>query len=86
MKSNLMIRLIALMILIPIALAHFSGQIDLTQPSWLWLTLFAGINALQASFTGWCPATKFIGNKKSNACCNDGSQCCEPETKDPFKK
>lgn len=66
-----MIRLIAIMILVPITLAHFMGQIDLTQPSWLWLTLFAGVNALQASFTGFCPANKIFGSKNnSEACCN----------------
>ncbi len=67
-----MIRLIAIMILVPMALAHFTGQIDLTQPSWLWLTLFAGANALQASFTGFCPATKVFGkNDSSESCCNN---------------
>lgn len=25
-------------------------------PAWLWLTVFAGANLLQASFTGFCPA------------------------------
>ena len=25
-------------------------------PAWLWLTAFAGLNLLQASFTGFCPA------------------------------
>lgn len=24
--------------------------------AWLWLTAFVGLNLLQASFTGWCPA------------------------------
>jgi len=74
MKSNIMIRLIALMILIPITLAHFTGQVDLTQPTWLWLTLFAGANALQASFTGFCPATKLFGNKE-NSC--DSEKCSD---------
>ncbi|MFO1033662.1 MAG: DUF2892 domain-containing protein [Hyphomicrobiales bacterium] len=32
------------------ALAHF------VSPYWLLLTAFAGLNMLQASFTGWCPA------------------------------
>ncbi|MCF6254398.1 MAG: DUF2892 domain-containing protein [Thiomicrorhabdus sp.] len=71
MKSNIMIRLIAIMILVPITLAHFTGQVDLTQPTWLWLTLFAGANALQASFTGFCPATKLFGKKDdTEASCN----------------
>lgn len=42
-------------ILISLALSHSSGQIDLSQPTWLWLTLFVGLNLLQSSFTGFCP-------------------------------
>ncbi len=68
MKSNIMIRLIAIMILVPITLAHFMGQVDLTQPTWLWLTLFAGVNALQASFTGFCPAAKIFDKGTSKSC------------------
>ena len=30
--------------------AHFIN------PSWIYLTMFAGANLLQASFTGFCPA------------------------------
>ncbi len=25
-------------------------------PAWLWLTVFVGLNMLQAAFTGFCPA------------------------------
>lgn len=28
----------------------------LWSPGWLWLTALVGVNLLQASFTGWCPA------------------------------
>jgi hypothetical protein len=28
----------------------------LFSPLWLWLTAFAGVNMIQASFTGFCPA------------------------------
>jgi hypothetical protein len=81
MKGNIMMRLIALMILIPAALAHLSGQIDFTQPTWLWLTMAAGLNALQASFTGWCPATTLFGKDKiTGQCCASDTtgSCCEP--------
>jgi hypothetical protein len=37
-------------VLVSIALAHF------VHPAWIWLTVFAGANMLQASFTGFCPA------------------------------
>ncbi len=83
MKGNIMMRLIALMILVPAALAHFSGQIDLTEPTWLWLTIFAGLNALQSTFTDWCPATGIFGkDKNSGQCCvsDTTGTCCAPET------
>jgi Protein of unknown function (DUF2892) len=39
-------------------------------PYWLLLTAFAGLNMLQAAFTGFCPAAlvfKKIGLKEGNA-------------------
>ena len=38
------------MILASAALAHF------VSPRWLWFTVFIGVNMLQASVTGFCPA------------------------------
>ena len=38
------------MVLLSIALAHF------VSPWWLLLTAFVGLNLLQSSFTGFCPA------------------------------
>ncbi len=38
------------MILASLALAHF------VSPRWLWLTAFVGLNLVQASITGFCPA------------------------------
>ena len=38
------------MILVSVALAHFVA------PGWLLLTAFIGLNLLQVSFTGFCPA------------------------------
>jgi len=40
--------------------AHFTGQIDLTQMSWLWLTFFVGANLFQMGFPGFCPATELL--------------------------
>jgi hypothetical protein len=37
-------------VLASLALAHF------VSPWWLALTIFAGLNAIQAAFTGFCPA------------------------------
>jgi len=61
------------MIMLSLALAHFTGQINLGQMSWLWFTTFVGANLLQMGFTGFCPAAKFfkaLGLKDSG-----GSAC-----------
>jgi hypothetical protein len=53
-----------LVVLASLALAHF------VSPYWLLLTAFAGLNLLQASFTGFCPAAmvfKALGIKSGNA-------------------
>ena len=42
------------MILISVALAHF------VSPWWLLLTAFVGLNLLQSSFTGFCPAAMIL--------------------------
>ena len=42
------------MILISVALAHF------VSPLWLLLTAFVGLNLLQSSFTGFCPAAMIL--------------------------
>ncbi len=39
-----------LMVLVSLALTHW------VHPGWAWLTVFIGLNLLQASMTGFCPA------------------------------
>ncbi len=61
-----------LMMLASLAAAHFSGQINLSHLSWLWLTAFVGANLFQMGFTGFCPAAslfKAIGIKEANGKC-----------------
>ena len=89
MKGNIMIRMISLMIIVPVFLAHFAGQIDLFQPTWLWLTLFAGVNALQATFTGWCPVSRFIQkDPETGACCisDTSGTCCSGDSESSSTK
>jgi Inner membrane protein YgaP-like, transmembrane domain len=60
------------------AVLAFAGFVTLSSvalatfvhPAWSWLTVFAGANMLQASFTGFCPAAmafKAIGVKPGTA-------------------
>jgi len=39
-----------LMVLVSVALTHW------VHPAWVWLTVFVGLNLIQASMTGFCPA------------------------------
>ena len=39
-----------LMVLLSLALTRWA------HPGWVWLTVFVGLNLLQASITGFCPA------------------------------
>ena len=39
-----------IMVLASLVLAHY------VSPMWLWLTAFVGLNLLQSSITGFCPA------------------------------
>ena len=49
-----------LFIIISLVLARFTGQIDITKMSWLWLTAFVGANLTQAGITGFCTMTKIF--------------------------
>jgi len=42
-------------IMLSLALAHFSGSVDMTELSWLWFTAFVGFNLFQSGFTRFCP-------------------------------
>lgn len=73
MKSNLMVRLMTLMILVGIGLAHFFGQTDLLSFNWLWLAILPAFMGLQATFTGICPAALIGKLSKTGECCPGGS-------------
>lgn len=55
MNVTRMIRIIAgLFIMLSIAMAHYSGQIDFAQTKWLWFTAFVGANLFQSGITKFC--------------------------------
>ena len=56
MTVERLVRIIAgSFIMLSLALAHFSGSVDLTQISWLWFTAFVGFNLFQSGITRFCP-------------------------------
>jgi small redox-active disulfide protein 2 len=68
-----MIRLMTLLILVGIVLAHISGQTNLLSANWLWLAVLPAFMGLQATFTGWCPAELVGKLSKTGECCPGGS-------------
>jgi hypothetical protein len=56
MTIERMVRIIAgFFIMLSLALAHFSGSVDMTKISWLWFTAFVGFNLFQSGITRFCP-------------------------------
>ena len=52
------------MVLVSLLMSQFHS------PYWLWLTAFVGLNLVQSSFTGFCPAAmifKVLGVKPGGA-------------------
>ena len=60
-------------ILLSLALAHFTGQANLSGLSWLWFTAFIGLNLLQSGFTGFCPPEKLLRKMGVKTA---GESCC----------
>ncbi|MDD5174969.1 MAG: DUF2892 domain-containing protein [Sterolibacterium sp.] len=57
-------------IMISLSLAHYYGQADLSNLSWLWFTAFVGANLFQSGFTKFCPFENILGKfgVKETAC------------------
>ncbi|HBU29017.1 MAG TPA: DUF2892 domain-containing protein, partial [Thiobacillus sp.] len=52
MTVERLVRIIAgFFIMLSLALAHFSGSVDMSQISWLWFTAFVGFNLFQSGIT-----------------------------------
>ena len=74
MTVNQYVRIIAgFFIMTSLALAHFSGQFDMSQMSWLWFTAFVGANLFQSGFTKFCPLDTIL--KKLGVSESTGASC-----------
>jgi hypothetical protein len=82
MEVNRIVSIFAgFMVMLSLGLAHWTGQIDLSHASWLWLTLFVGFNVFQMGITGFCPLVKVLrlmGVKSGNCGTSsaNGKSCC----------
>jgi hypothetical protein len=74
MTVNQFVRIIAgFFIMTSLALAHFSGQVDMSRLSWLWFTAFVGANLFQSGFTKFCPLDMIL--KKLGVAESTGLSC-----------
>jgi hypothetical protein len=74
MTVNQFVRIIAgFFIMTSLALAHFSGQVDMSKLSWLWFTAFVGANLFQSGFTKFCPLDMIL--KKLGVAETTGQSC-----------
>ena len=56
MTVERLVRIIAgFFIMLSLALAHFSGSVDMSHVSWLCFTAFVGFNLFQSGITRFCP-------------------------------
>ncbi|MFP4252206.1 MAG: YgaP family membrane protein [Guyparkeria sp.] len=70
MTTDRYVRIIAgLMILATLALAHFTGQANLGELSWLWLTAFIGLNLFQSGITRFCPLDSILAKMGVRRAC-----------------
>lgn len=82
MEVNRIVNVFAgFMVMLSLGLAQWTGEVDLTHASWLWLTMFVGFNVFQMGFTGFCPLVKVLkafGIGKGDCCkpSQDGKSCC----------
>ena len=57
-KANRPLRFFAMGMATLVIVAHFVGQINLTEDWLFWILLAMSANAIQATFTGFCPMFK----------------------------
>ncbi len=57
--------------MLSIFLSALFNDVKLEEPTWLWFTLFVGVNLFQSGFTRWCLMEKILiklGVKPGGSC------------------
>lgn len=57
-------------ILLSIFLSSVYNGVALSEPTWLWFTLFVGANLFQSGFTQWCLMEKILKACGLKSCCD----------------
>jgi len=70
MNTNRAIRIIAGgFIMLSVALSAIYNGVDLSRPTWLWFTLFVGVNLFQSGITRWCLMETILKKTGMKSCC-----------------
>jgi len=59
-------------ILLSVFLSSIYNGVVLSEPTWLWFTLFVGANLLQSGFTQWCLMEVILRKLGMKSCCEQG--------------
>jgi len=59
-------------IMLSVFLASLYNGVQLTQPTWLWFTLFVGANLFQSGITRWCLMEVILKKAGMKSCCTKG--------------
>ncbi|MCI4411852.1 MAG: DUF2892 domain-containing protein [Thiotrichales bacterium] len=84
-KGNRPLRFFAMAMVVLVVVAHVLGQIDLSQSWVFWILLAMSANAIQATFTGFCPM--FKNAKGECVACGvvcDAPSCSTDKTEDKY--
>jgi len=72
MTTERAVRIIAgVFVMLSIVLSSIYNGVQLTEPTWLWFTLFVGVNLFQSGITRWCLMEKILiklGVKPGGSC------------------
>jgi hypothetical protein len=61
MTAERMTRTVAgALILLSVLLASLYNGVALAQPTWIWFTIFVGLNLFQSGLTRWCLMTSIL--------------------------
>lgn len=83
-RGNRPLRMFSIAVLVMIIVAHFVGQINLLNDWLFWILAAMALNALQASFTGFCPMFKNADGSCAIGCGSASTaktSCCDPKEK-----
>jgi len=47
-------------VLLSVSLAATFNGVDILHPTWLWFTIFVGLNLFQSGLSGWCLMTNIL--------------------------